>query len=119
MRVVIETTQWADVGDAYNHVYLLDGDYIMAYIPHGTRQIRHLTTPLRLDRRGRQFQDLRFNPFARIMAQRDNQPVLVRQVTGSRGQTYWVNTQLKTCTCPGHTYHGHCRHLDQALEEAA
>lgn len=110
MRAVIETTDWADVGDAINHVYLLDGDTCLAYIPHGTRDIRFLTTPVRLDRRGRTFQELKFNPFQKAAPAKSH----IRRVQGSKGHVYEVNTRAGTCTCPGFTFRGHCRHVEAA-----
>lgn len=112
MKAVIETTKWADGKDVYNHVYLLDGNQVLAYIPHGTRDIRYLGAPRRFDPRGRTFQELKFNPFR-------EGPVLPRviRVAGSKGNTYEVDTQAGTCTCPGFVYRGHCRHLDQVKEQ--
>jgi uncharacterized Zn finger protein len=109
MKAVIETTQWADGVETYNHVYLMDGDRCLAYIPHGTREIRRLAAPRRMDRRGRTFKELKFNPFGGIAPQSS-----VVRVAGSRGNTYDVDVDAGTCTCPGHTYHGHCRHVAQA-----
>lgn len=31
-------------------------------------------------------------------------------------KTYYVNTEQKTCTCPGFLYRGYCKHLSRALE---
>jgi hypothetical protein len=118
MRAVIETTQWGDAGDSYNHVYLLDGDTCLAYIPHGTREIRRLATPIRLDRRGRQFQELRFNPF-RDLPQEPQKVMPVRRVAGSKGQVYEVNVETGTCTCPGFHFRGQCRHVESLQKEGA
>jgi hypothetical protein len=33
------------------------------------------------------------------------------QIKGSKGDTYWVNTEDQICTCPGFIHHRHCKHL--------
>lgn len=106
MKAVIETTEWADGSDSYNHVYLLDGDQCLAYIPHDTREIRYLQNPIRMDLRRRTFQELRFNPF-----QQPKKPGGVVRVAGSRGNTYEVDAKAGTCTCPGFRFRSQCKHL--------
>ena len=113
MRAVIETTKWADGVEAYNHVYLLDGDQCLAYIPHNTRDIRYFDSPRRIKLGGRTFKELKYNPFQLPKDEPQNQ---VLEVQGSQGQTYFV-TQVGgewSCSCPGHVFRGQCKHVETA-----
>ena len=44
-------------------------------------------------------------------------PSDVVEVQGSKGAVYYVNTTENTCTCPGYTYRGTCKHVKE-LEPA-
>ncbi len=110
MEAVRETTVWTGVDyRAPNHDYLLDGDRVVAYRPWGTGEIRVLSGKIKLDRRGRKFEKLKDNPFKDLVKKAE--PVAV-EVKGSKGQTYLVNKDEGTCTCPGFTFRGACKHLE-------
>jgi predicted nucleic acid-binding Zn finger protein len=40
-----------------------------------------------------------------------------KEVLGSKGAKYIVNLDDNTCTCPGYTYRGDCKHIKE-LETA-
>jgi hypothetical protein len=101
MEAVREITDWG-----YNHTYLLDGGRAVAYIAAGRTRPEYFKQPLRFDRRGRRFERVSVSLFPK----QDRGQALI-EVTGSSGTTYWVNAVLKTCTCPGFTFRGQCRHL--------
>lgn len=107
MIAYLETTQWPD-RHTPNHMYLMDSDRVIAYIPAGTGIVQTLKTPLTISKRGRTFKELKPSPFNVTMAKDPN----VEYVTGSKGATYEVNRIEGTCTCPGFIYHrGQCKHL--------
>lgn len=107
MEALREITVWTGVEyRTPNHDYLLDGDRIVAYRPWGTAEIRVLRSGIKIDRRGRKFEPLVPNPF-NLKESKSN----AITVTGSKGQVYTIDPEAKTCTCPGYTYRGACKHL--------
>lgn len=102
---VQETTIWKQVKRQPNHVYLMDGTKAVAYIPWGEGKPFYFKQPLTIDRRGRKFVELAENPFDHAVK------TTLRAVQGSKGQTYWVDDQAGTCTCPGFTFRGQCKHV--------
>lgn len=104
MEAVREVTAWN-----YNHVYLVDGNRALAYIPHGQHQPQYFQQPLRFDRRGRKFERASISLFSDRQARND-----LIKVVGSKGNVYWVNKVEQTCTCPGFSFRGQCRHLEAA-----
>lgn len=103
MEAVREITEWAD-GTTANHTYLLDGDKMVAYIPFGRKAATVFKNPIRIDKRGRKFEKLKTNPF-------DIKPESnLIEVQGSKGQTYYIDPEAKTCTCSGYTFRGACKH---------
>lgn len=107
MQAVREITAWAD-GSTCNHTYLLDGDKMWAYIPVNGVLPRYFSKPIIISRSGRKFERLATSPFSHPDIQ---QPSTVITVQGSKGQTYSVDTEAKTCTCSGYTFRGTCKHV--------
>jgi hypothetical protein len=94
------------------HTYLLDGTKLLAYIRQGETSADYFDQPLRFDRRRRNFQ--------RVSTDLFKKPVQDTRiaVTGSRGNIYYVDVSAQTCTCPGYTFQGHCKHV-KTLTQAA
>ena len=38
------------------------------------------------------------------------------KIQGSKGNVYLLDTKNNTCTCPGFTFRGNCKHIKQHLE---
>lgn len=112
MQALQEITQW-DQKFQPNHIYLMDGDKALAYIPLGSKKPQYFSQPMRIDRRGRKFVALKKNPFKQPKVEKRSTVVKVR---GSRGNVYEVDTEAKTCTCAGFTYRGNCRHLIEVVK---
>lgn len=90
------------------HTYLVDGTKLLAYIKLGSTTAEYFEHPFRFDRRRRKF--------VRVDAALFKQPKADHRVRveGSKGNVYYVDLAEKSCSCPGFTYHGNCRHLKEA-----
>jgi len=111
MEAVKEITVWADGATQVNHTYLMDGNKMVAYIRYGTQEPFWFKTPITIDKRGRKFEkvsndlfNISFNVFT---------PNNIKEVGGSKGQTYIVNLDENTCSCPGYTFRGTCKHVKE------
>ena len=108
MQAFKETTVWKNSAQT-NHIYLLDGDKMLAYIRKGTEDEFWFKNPIRIDKRGRKFEQVKQNPFTGLGGRVQN----TREVVGSKGQTYIVNLDEGTCTCAGYTFRGTCKHVKE------
>jgi hypothetical protein len=104
MQAYKETTVWNDVTNI-NHTYLLDGDKMVAYIKFGDTNPFYFKSPIRIDKRGRKFEALTVNPFDTKVKSS------IVEVQGSKGNVYYVDPDDKTCTCPGFSFRGSCKHI--------
>lgn len=106
MEAVREITEWkSDVQP--NHVYLLDGSKMVAYMPWGKGAPFYFKKPMGFDRKGRKFEKLKKNPFKQVVE--DTR----RKVEGSKGAVYWVDDEAQTCTCMGFSFRSTCKHLSK------
>lgn len=106
MQAYKEITDW-DSDVAPNHTYLLDGTKMIAYIKQGSTEPFYFKTPIQIDKRGRKFVELDKNPF-----EVEIKTELI-EVKGSKGNTYYVDPEAKTCTCPGFSFRGACKHITE------
>lgn len=103
MQAYKEITDWTTP----NHTYLLDGNNLVAYIQEGETEPFYFKNPIKgFDRSRRKFIELTDNPFeVKVKSS-------LREVKGSKGNSYFVNDDEKTCTCPGFTFRGKCKHVE-------
>lgn len=108
MQALREITVWAGP-DQPNHTYLMDGDKAVAYLKFHTGQPLYFKTPIRLDKRGRKFEKV--DDMAFLFGDK-SEPTTI-EVQGSKGAVYYVDPETKTCTCPGFSFRGHCKHIEE------
>ena len=100
MQAVIETTG----GQFPAHVYLLDGNNLIAYVKQGETVPFYFKSPIKgFDKRGRKFEPGNLNLFT------TKKETHGKTVIGSSGQVYTVTED--SCSCPGFTYRGSCKHM--------
>ena len=105
-----ETTEWDDGNTAINHTYLMEGDSILAYIRRGTSSEFWFKAPIKISRSRRKFKLVEPSPFTGIGGRVADS---TREVEGSNGSKYIVNLDDKSCTCPGYTFRGSCKHTKE------
>ncbi len=105
MEAVRETTG----GLFHPHTYLLDGNKLVAYIKANEAVPFYFKNPIKgFDKRGRKFDTVPTTPFKQLKKESN-----VITVQGSKGNVYTVNLDEKTCTCPGFTFRGSCKHVGE------
>ena len=88
------------------HVYLLDGNNLVAYVKKGETTAFYFKSPIKgFDKRGRKFEPGNKNLFTKEKASN------AKTVIGSSGQVYTVTED--SCSCAGFTYRGSCKHMVQ------
>lgn len=95
-------------GQFHPHVYLLDGTTLVAYQRSDTGEIKYFKQGIKgFDRRGRRFETVKPSPF------KHNTNSALIEVKGSKGNSYFIDPEAKTCTCAGFTFRGRCKHVEQ------
>ena len=115
MKVFKEVTSDWDVDYLLpNHTYLMDGDVVIAYKPWHEDPIQYLNSgKVKLSKSRRKFQELPYNT-AEWGLEEQKAPSNIVTVEGSNGNTYDVDVDAGTCSCPGFTYRGKCKHVELA-----
>ena len=104
----MEALQETTGGQFPPHIYLLDGNKLVSYIKSGETEPFYFKNPIKgFDKRGRKFATVTPNPF-KVKAQSN-----LIKVKGSNGNEYTIDPEEKTCTCPGFTFRGTCKHVGQ------
>lgn len=127
LKIMEEVTDWNAPGQQPNHVYLMAGDKAYAYSRWGHETPEYFSTPLRLDRRGRKFVQVKTNKLKfnlKIQTEKEEVSTPAGQlweVAGSKGNRYTVslNNSNWSCTCPGFGFRGHCRHIEETKSTQA
>ena len=102
----MEALQETTGGAFHPHVYLLDGNNLVAYIKSGETQPFYFKNPIKgFDKRGRKFATVTPNPF-KVKKQSN-----LITVKGSKGNEYTIDPESKSCNCPGFTFRGACKHV--------
>ena len=104
----MEALQETTGGQFPPHIYLLDGNKLVSYIKAGESEPFYFKNPIKgFDKRGRKFATITPNPF-KVKTQSN-----LITIKGSKGNEYTIDPEAKTCTCPGYTFRGACKHVGQ------
>lgn len=114
MKIMMELTEWAVPYRQPNHVYLMDGDRALAYVPWGQGQPITFARPSRMDLRGRRFVEVKRDIWG-FDVKPDRTDSQSWQVTGTAGNVYTVTLSRGRwrCTCAGFQFRQQCRHIQE------
>ena len=94
------------------HTYLLDGNNLVAYIKKGETEPYYFKQPIKgFSKSGRKFDRVTSTAFTMQV----EPEVALKAIQGSKGSVYYVNEAEGTCTCPGYTFRGSCKHVKELL----
>ncbi len=110
MQALLEITEWSDPNANCSHLYWMDGDKAVGYSKWGKEPPEYFKNPIRLDKRGRKFVEVKNHPFKPTIQAN------IIKVQGSKGAVYEVNLDEQTCTCSGFKFRGGCKHLKEATK---
>ena len=109
MEALLETTEWTSSVKPANHIYLFDGNRAVAYLKWGKGEPEYFKHPMQIDKRGRKFVR------ADIKLFKVKPKSTLIEVKGSKGNSYWVDPDAGTCTCPGFVFRGNCKHTKDTV----
>jgi hypothetical protein len=119
MKLFQEITKWPD-STTPNHAYYMDNSKskMYAYIQAGHRAVFEFKKPIRIDIRGRKFQEIA-DPVGFSPREADVVQTRTWTVTGSRGDTYTVQELegVLQCSCSGFRFRGTCKHVNKIGEQ--
>ena len=113
MKAFLEITKWDC--PAVNHVYFMDDTKTRAYAyaKFAQTELFEFKSPLKIDTRGRKFQEVA-NTWGFAVREESDAVGKSVQVCGSKGSVYTVTNDHGswTCTCPASKWQaGDCKHI--------
>jgi len=104
ISILQETTDWGKF-KVNNGIYHINGaGSLVAYQVNQDAEVQVLKSP------SKQFSKSR-RKFVKIGERPEEVASHVIEVKGSKGNVYYVDTEKNTCTCPGFTFRGNCKHI--------
>ena len=108
IEILQEVTDWGKY-KVNNGVYHVNSSgKLVAYQVNQKSEVQVLNVP------STQFSKAR-RKFVKIGEREEELASHIIEVKGSTGNTYYIDTIKKTCTCPGFTYRGNCKHVKEII----
>jgi len=106
IEILQEVTDWGKykVNNGIYHVN--SAGKLVAYQANAKEPLQILNVP------STQFSKSR-RKFKKIGERPEELDANIVEVKGSTGKTYIIDLDKKTCTCPGFTYRGNCKHVKE------
>ena len=108
IEILQETTDWGKykVNNGIYHVN--SAGKLVAYQPNAESELQVLNVP------STQFSKAR-RKFVKIGERAEELGSRIKKIMGSKGNVYLLDTEKMTCTCPGYTFRGTCKHVKEII----
>jgi len=104
IQILQEVTDWGKF-KVNNGIYHINGaGSLVAYQVNVDAKLQVLKSP------SKQFSKSR-RKFVKLGERPEELASHIIEVKGSKGNVYYVDTEKNTCTCPGFTFRGTCKHI--------
>lgn len=104
IQILQEVTDWGKF-KVNNGIYHINGaGSLVAYQVNVDAELQVLKSP------SKQFSKSR-RKFVKLGERPEELASHIIEVKGSKGNVYYVDTEKNTCTCPGFTFRGNCKHI--------
>jgi|TARA_R110001592_G_scaffold45033_4_gene144183 hypothetical protein len=104
IQILQEVTDWGKY-KVNNGIYHINGaGSLVAYQVNVDADLQVLKSP------SKQFSKSK-RKFVKLGEREEERASHVIEVKGSKGNVYYVDTEKNTCTCPGFTFRGNCKHI--------
>ena len=106
IEILQEVTDWGKY-KVNNGVYHVNGaGKLVGYQVNQDSELQVLKVPsTQFSKSGRKFK--------KIGERAEELAKHIIEVQGSKGNVYYVDTVKQTCTCPGFTFRGNCKHVKE------
>lgn len=108
IEILQEVTDWGKYKVNNGIYHINSAGKLIAYQPNKDSEVQVLNVP------SNQFSKAR-RKFIKIGERSEELESHIVKVKGSNGAVYLIDTDKKTCTCPGFTFRGTCKHIKEYL----
>ena len=106
IEILQEVTDWGKY-KVNNGIYHINSSgKLIAYQPNKKAVVQVLNVPSANFSKARR-------KFIKIGERPEELESHIVKVTGSKGNIYHIDTEKGTCTCPGFTFRGNCKHVKE------
>ena len=109
IEILQEVTDWGKYKVNNGIYHINSAGKLIAYQPNKDSEVQVLNVP------SNQFSKAR-RKFVKIGERPEELESHIIKVKGSNGAVDLIDTEQKTCTCPGFTFRGTCKHIKEYLQ---
>ena len=108
IEILQEVTDWGKYKVNNGIYHINSAGSLVAYQVNSDSELQVLKSP------SKQFSKSR-RKFTKIGEREEELASHILEIQGSKGNVYLLDTEKMTCTCPGFTFRGTCKHVKEII----